>query len=163
MITYYLEMTNREQLQVRGETVRDLDIRECVICQPKLNRFLYEYVGKKWQWCDKLSWSSSQWQNYVCDENLRTFLALKQGAIAGYYELQYQPGDNVEIAYFGLAPEFINQGYGGFLLTQALQNAWNWHSCQRVWVHTCTNDHPQALRNYLKSGFAVYCTEEIPN
>lgn len=156
-------MTRREQLQPRGQTAIDLDIRECIICQPKLNQFLYQYVGKNWQWHDKLSWSDSQWQSYVGAENLRTFLALKEGAIAGYFELQYQPGDCVEIAYFGLTPEFINQGYGGFLLTQALQNAWDWQTCQRVWVHTCTNDHPLALQNYLKSGFTVYRTEETPD
>jgi GNAT superfamily N-acetyltransferase len=137
----------------------DLDIRECVVKQPRFNRFLYEYVGADWLWTDRLAWSPQKWHDYASADNLRTFVAYRQGSIAGYYELQQQDGGSVEIRIFGLTPAFIGQGYGGPLLDSAIEQAF---ACgaSRVWVHTCTNDHPQALNNYRKSGFKIFKVED---
>jgi GNAT superfamily N-acetyltransferase len=157
--TTHLEMTSREQWVRRDRTGLDLDIRECVVKQPRLNRFLYEYVGGNWRWIDRLVWSAERWQEYAGADNLRTFIACREGAIAGYYELQLQDGASVEIRIFGLTPEFIGQGYGGPLLDSAIENAFVWGAA-RVWVHTCNNDHPHALANYLKSGLRVFKVEE---
>ena len=95
-------------------------------------------------------------------DNLRTFVAYREGSIIGYYELQRQAGDSIEIAIFGLTPEFIGQGCGGPLLDSAIENAYAW-GARRVWVHTCTDDHPNALNNYRKSGLRIFKVEDTPD
>ena len=72
--------------------------------------------------------------------------------VEGYFELKAHEDDSIEIAYFGLLPEFIGRGWGKYLLTRAVQSAWQLGP-RRVWLHTCTLDHPAALPNYLKRGF----------
>jgi len=172
--TTHLEIVSRNQWVRRARAGTGLDIRECVVKQPRFNRFLYEYVGGNWRWVDRLVWPAQQWHEYAANDNLRTFVAYREGSIAGYYELQHQDGGkgpqtrndalgdpSVEIRIFGLTPEFIGQGLGGPLLDSAVENAFAWEA-RRVWVHTCTNDHPNALNNYLRSGFQIFKIEEKP-
>ncbi len=156
--TYYLEMCSPELLSDK-EASGEIYICEAQVKQFQFNKFLYQLVGDEWQWNDKLSWSSSQWQAYAEDESLRTWVAYVEGSPAGYYELQKQSGGNVEIAYFGLAKKFIGKGLGGYLLSHAITSAWEWSGTQRVWVHTCSLDHPSALRNYKARGMKVYQIE----
>ncbi|MBU6950388.1 MULTISPECIES: GNAT family N-acetyltransferase [unclassified Hahella] len=155
--TYYLEMTSPSDLQAKSP-VGELQIMECAIRQFEYSRFLYTLVGGAWGWTDKLSWSDDQWRDYAENENLRTWVAYVKGSPAGYFELQKQPERQVEISYFGLAPKFIGQGLGGYLLTQCIREAWSW-GAERVWVHTCTLDHPGALANYQARGMRLYLTE----
>jgi GNAT superfamily N-acetyltransferase len=157
--TTHLELTSRDQWVRRARAGTDLEIRECVVKQPRFNRFLYEYVGGDWRWTDRLIWPAQQWHDYAANDNLRTFVACRQGSLAGYYELQQQEGGSVEIRIFGLTPEFVGRGYGGPLLDSAIENAFAW-TARRVWVHTCSYDHPNALNNYLKSGFRIFKVEE---
>jgi len=103
-----------------------------------------------------------QWKEFAENENLRTWVAYYKGSPAGYYELQQQDDGDVEIAYFGLAPKFIGKGFGGYLLSQAIESAWDWKGTKRVWVHTCTLDHPSALQNYKARGLEVYRVETEP-
>ncbi len=157
--TTHLEITSRDQWVRRARAGIDIEVRECVVKQPRFNRFLYEYIGGDWRWLDRLAWPPQRWHDYAADDNLRTFVAYRCGSIAGYYELQRQDGGSVEIRIFGLAPEFIGQGLGGPLLDSAIETAFAWDA-RRVWVHTCTNDHPNALNNYLKSGFKIFKIED---
>src|SRR5262249_18011951 len=104
-----------------------------------------------------------QWKEYAAAPELRTFAAYYGDTLAGYYELRCDTEGGVEIAYFGLLPEFIGRGLGGALLTSAVQQAWSrWGRIapSRVWVHTCNRDHPQALANYQARGMLVYKVEE---
>lgn len=150
----YLEMKDRSQL--RPKTTNDPRFRVAEVAEKdgELNRSLYIMVGETWAWQDKLAWSPEQWKSYAESENLKTFVAYVDGAIAGYFELMMH-GETVEIAYFGLTPEFIGKGFGGALLTQAIEAAWDLRPT-RVWVHTCTLDHPAALQNYISRGMAIY-------
>ncbi len=159
--TYYLEMNSPDELRYKENPDPDLRVIECEIKQYQVNRFLYEFVGKAWAWYDRLSWVEEAWQQYAENDNLRTWVAYKSGSPAGYYELQYQAEDAIEIAYFGLAEKFIGQGYGGHLLSEAIKCAWDWRP-KRVWVHTCTLDHSSALKNYQARGFKLYKQEVIP-
>ena len=152
--TTYLEMTSKAQWIRRDRSRTTLDIRECVVKQPRLNRFLYEYVGADWNWVYRLPWSLEQWRAYVTAENVRTFVALREASIAGYYELR-RGGEGVEIRSLGLTPEFIGHGYGGLLLDHAVETGLD-AGVNRVWLHTCTFDHPGALGFYLRSGFVAY-------
>ena len=161
MTTYYLEM--RSPLALKEKTgACGLNMVECELKQFQFNRFLYELVGQAWNWTDKLSWTDAQWKAYAHSPDLRTWVAYFRGIPAGYYELQCQLNRDVEIAYFGLAPEFIGQGFGGYLLTHAIRSAWNIPGTRRVWVHTCNLDHPGALNNYQARGMKIYKVETTP-
>ncbi|GMR15111.1 MAG: hypothetical protein BMS9Abin30_0731 [Gammaproteobacteria bacterium] len=138
--------------------VPGLEINERANKDFQLNKHLYERVGNQWAWNDKLVWPDWLWKEYAEAENLRTWVASFEGALAGYYELQIQAGGQVEIAYFGLLPEFIGQGLGGYLLTTAIKSAWSMDA-SRVWLHTCSLDHPGALGNYQARGMKIYKTE----
>ena len=129
--------------------------------EPELNRGFYCAVGSAWNWTDRLKWSDEDWDRYVLRDTLRTWIGRIGGESVGYFELESQGGGNVEIAYFGLLPEFIGRGLGGPLLSEAIENAWRLPDTRRVWVHTCTADHEHALDNYLKRGFEVFKREQV--
>jgi len=81
-----------------------------------------------------------------------------EGVPAGFAELDRRVAGEVELAQFGLTPEFIGQGLGKYFLSWTLQKAFA-SGPRRVWLHTCDKDHPNALPNYVKGGFAVYKEE----
>lgn len=158
--TFYLQMNAASELQPARPS-GGLTVSEIVPPKWQLNRSLYLLVGESWEWVDKRGWNDRQWQEYVDTDDLRTFVAYLEADIAGYYELSRDEENAVEIAYFGLAPGFIGLGLGAALLTDALERAWSWDA-ERVWVHTCTLDHPAALKNYEARGMSIYSlrTEE---
>lgn len=155
---YYLEMRDSKALNSIDDS-KGLSVIEAEIDCFQLNKFLYEYVGKPWQWQDKLLLSDDEWQAYVSQAGLRTWVAYYKGAIAGYFELFTGTDNNTEIMYFGLAEDFIGRGFGGYLLSEAIKTAWTIQGAKRVWVHTCSLDHPSALKNYESRGFTRYKTE----
>jgi GNAT superfamily N-acetyltransferase len=162
LITTYLEMRSPEQLQPKQNADPRFQIREQRDRDWRFNRDLYFRVGDQWEWIDKRPWSDEQWKNYATAPALRTFAAYYDDTLAGYYELRRDTEGGVEIAYFGLLPEFIGRGLGGVLLTSAIEEAWRM-SPKRVWVHTCNRDHPQALANYQGRGMVVYEVQEDSN
>ena len=119
-----------------------------------MNRFLYTAVGGDWYWVDRLGWTYAQWHDYITRPGFETWIAFVSGTPAGYFELDQLPESGVEIASFGLLPQFIGKGLGGCLLTAAIQRAWR-KGTSRVWPHTCSFDHPRALANYLARGFRL--------
>lgn len=151
----YLEMTSPEALLPKACSDPRFWVGEATVPQWAYNRFMYLTVGADWAWNDKRSWSDHQWRDYVETDRLKTFGAYFDGSPAGYFELRRDDSGGVEIAYFGLLPAFYGRGFGGALLTTALTEAWRWTS-QRVWVHTCTEDHPAALANYQARGMKIY-------
>lgn len=157
MTIYYLEMLE-EPLYERANAPEYILV-ECKANQPEFNKFLYSLVGKQWDWTDRLVWDDARWEQVVSSPDLRTWVAYCEGIVAGYFELHKQGGD-VEVLYFGLSPEFIGKGMGRPLLEDAIRQAWSWEGVSRVWVHTCSLDHPAALKNYERRGFKLYKTEE---
>jgi GNAT superfamily N-acetyltransferase len=155
VITYYLEMLDPAELRPARPAARPFTVQQAEIPYPALNRFLYEEVGRAFTWTDRLSWSQERWLAYLDRPEQQTWIGYVSGTPAGYFELEAQPDDNVELAYFGLLPPFIGQGLGGLLLTEAIRKAWQMDA-RRVWVHTCTLDHPVALHNYQARGFRLY-------
>jgi GNAT superfamily N-acetyltransferase len=153
----YLQMLSPTELRPRHADDLRFSIREATLKQWQFNKFMYGLVGQPWKWKDKASWADEQWQSYAQDKNLRTFGAWLESSPAGYYELRLESGE-VEIAYFGLAPQFIGRGLGAALLTSAIEEAWRW-GASRVWVHTCTLDHPAAVKNYQERGMRIYRVE----
>jgi len=163
--TYYLEMTSPEELRPALSAGSEVEVRRCEIPCPELNRFFYTAVGGDWFWVERLSWSYERWSKYVERPGFETWICSVRGTPCGYFTLERQEGGNVEIRNFGLLPQFTGKGLGGHLLTEAVRKAWE-GGAERVWVHTCSLDHPGALGNYLARGFKLYKTEvsekEIP-
>jgi GNAT superfamily N-acetyltransferase len=162
LVTTYLEMQAPEQLRPKRVDPR-LQVREQTERNWRFNRDLYFRVGEQWDWIDKRSWTDEQWKHYAAAPELRTFAGYYEDALAGYYELRRDTEGGVEIAYFGLLPDFIGRGLGGALLTSAIEEAWSRRggiAAKRVWVHTCNRDHPQALANYQARGMIIYKLEE---
>ena len=163
LVTTYLEMRAPDQLRAKRCADARFQIREARERNWRFNRDLYFRVGEQWDWADKRPWTDEQWKQYVSAPELWTFAAYYDDMLAGYYELRCDTDDGVEIAYFGLLPEFIGQGLGGVLLTSAIEEAWSPRggiAPKRVWVHTCNRDHPQALANYQARGMVIYKVEQ---
>lgn len=158
IVTTYLEMRSPDNLDPRRCADPRFWIDEATVKQWQFNRLLYLLVGGPWAWNDKRSWSDAQWKGYAESDRLRTFIAYYDASPAGYYELRWDDNSGVEIAYFGLLPAFFGRGFGGALLTSALEEAWRM-APTRVWAHTCTLDHPAALANYQARGMKIYHVE----
>lgn len=150
---WFLEQQSLSQLRPAPDP-GGIRIEEACIRQFEFNRFLYQLVGGPWRWVDKLTWSDQQWRDYAERDSLRTWAAWVEGSPAGYFELEKRDNGSVEICYFGLAQPFFGKGYGGYLLTRAIEEAWSW-GANRVTVNTCSLDHPSALNNYRARGFEL--------
>ena len=159
VVTTYLEMCSSDQLRPKRSANVRFEVREKRDRDWRFNRDLYFAVGEIWSWIDKRPWTDEQWQEYALEPGLRTYGAYYDNTVAGYYELRRDDENGVEIAYFGVLPEFVGRGFGGALLTSAIEQAWRM-SPSRVWVHTCNRDHPQALANYQARGMKIYKVEE---
>ena len=157
--TTYLEMTDRTCFRPSQPSAVEFQLVRVELPCPELNRFLYAAVGADWCWYSRLAWDYAQWLAYLDRPELETWVAYVAGTPAGYYELERQSCGDVEIKYFGVMPGFIGKGIGGALLSEAIARAWEMDA-GRVWVHTCTLDHPQACRNYQARGFEIFKTEE---
>ncbi|MEO0350015.1 MAG: GNAT family N-acetyltransferase [Cyanobacteria bacterium P01_A01_bin.15] len=151
--TTYLEMRSAEQIISAAPTA--LTLMEAGVPCPEFHRFLYTAVGGSWYWMDRLRWSYQRWFEYLNQDAIRTWVGYVSGSPAGYFELSHQPDQSAKIEYFGLLPQFMGQGHGGYLLTLALKTAWELTS-KRVWVHTNSIDGPQALNNYQARGLVIY-------
>jgi ribosomal protein S18 acetylase RimI-like enzyme len=121
-------------------------------------RTLYRDVGERWHWRDRLAWSDERLTRHLEREDVAVYVVRVGDDIAGYFELERHEDQSVEIAYFGIRPEFFGRGLGGELLTRAVQEAWRFGAA-RVWLHTCTLDSPRALPNYLARGFQAFKEE----
>jgi ribosomal protein S18 acetylase RimI-like enzyme len=134
------------------------------IVQPanfQLNKFFYKNIGKNHHWIDRLIWTEKQWIDYTSDEKVKTYILKKKEDLAGYFELIFHTDKKeVEIAYLGLLEEFQNQKLGSYLLSSAIKKSFL-NSPQRVWVHTCSLDHKNALTNYIARGMKIFKKEEI--
>ena len=155
---HYLEMLSRDELRPAA-AVDGFGLQRVAPADAALNRRYYEQVGADWNWTDRLSWSDTDWQAHVEREELSTWLAMHEGEEVGYVELEQQPEGSVQISYFGLLPQHFGKGLGGAMLTRAIELAWELPATQRVWVHTCSDDHEGALPNYQKRGFVIYDTK----
>lgn len=157
--TWYLEQTSPSDLKPALPRRPNAAVALVSPIMPELNRFFYTAVGGDWYWTDRLGWSYADWLRWLDRPQVETWVVHLGGVPAGYFELEAQPEGNIEISYFGLLPAFVGQGLGGYALSAAAQRGWE-RGARRVWVHTCSLDHPAALANYLARGFRVYHQED---
>jgi GNAT superfamily N-acetyltransferase len=148
----YLELSRPEQLHSAPCPDPRARIERVLDCPPSFFRYLYAEVGRRYHWVDRNVWSDEQHAARLADPNVSVHLLSVAGAPAGYFELERHDDGAVEVAYFGLLPEFLGRGLGKYLLTRAAEEAFAL-GASRVWLHTCTLDDRAALPNYLARGF----------
>ena len=157
----YLEINSLEDLNETNILSEDYSIK---IVEPRdfqLNKFFYKNVGKNHHWIDRLIWTDQQWSNYTSDNKVKTYILKNKDDLAGYFELiSHKDKKEVEIAYLGLLEEYYNKKLGSYLLSAAIKNSFS-DKTKRVWVHTCSLDHQNALNNYLSRGMKIFKKETI--
>ena len=157
----YLEISSLNELKYSKYTLDHQSIELVEICDFQLNKFFYKNVGKKHYWVDRLIWTDQQWIDYIHNPKIKTYVLKKKGDLAGYFELiLHQKKNEVEIAYLGLLEEYQNKKLGSYLLSSAIKNSFL-QNPKRVWVHTCSLDHINALKNYLSRGMKIFKKETI--
>lgn len=154
---WFLEMLDPAELRPPARVGPDVEVRRAGIPCVALNYYFYCTVGKPWSWTDRFRWTPEQWRDFVCDPRLETWVGYVEGTPAGYAEILREPDGNVSIESFGLIPQFVGQGIGGQFLSEVVRVAWD-GGAQRVWLHTCSFDHPSALKNYQARGFRLFQT-----
>ena len=156
---YYLEMlapTGRELPAPRD----DLTVVHAVAPTARYYRFLYNAVGDDYHWYRCKRMTDDELTTRIHDPLIEVHVLHVAGTPAGFAELDCREPGEVEIIQFGLMPEFIGRRMGPWFLQQVVDIGWS-RSPRRVWLHTCTLDHPSALSMYEKTGFVRYKDEQI--
>jgi len=155
----YLEIKSLHELK---EVQKPSENYSVVLADSKdfqLNKFFYKNIGKNCQWIDRLVWTDLNWIEYISNEHLFTHILKDKSEIAGYFELLFnKQSKEAEITYFGILEEYYGKKLGGYLLSEAIKRSFNL-GCERVWVHTCSLDHKNALKNYLARGMKNFKSE----
>tara|TARA_B100000242_G_scaffold159463_1_gene113801 strand:+ start:151 stop:657 length:507 start_codon:yes stop_codon:yes gene_type:complete len=158
---FYLEIKNIEELKKVNLENNELKVKLLKKIDFNLNKFFYKQIGKNHRWTDRLSWNDNMWVNYVSDKSVNTFVLMYNKNLAGYFERIYNKQSNeFEIAYFGILHEYRNKKFGAYLLSKAIELSFK-DGAKRVWVHTCTFDHKNAIKNYLSRGMKIFKEEKI--
>jgi GNAT superfamily N-acetyltransferase len=160
VVRTYLELRSRAQL--RSSTVTPSGAEARFVRRDRISveayRRLYGDVGKRWHWHDRDAWTDERLAHHLARREITVWECLLGRDSAGYFELDRHDDGSVEIAYFGLRPEFIGRGLGKAMLTRAAEEAWAL-GARRVWLHTCTLDSEHALPNYRARGFTEFRQE----
>jgi len=157
----YLEIKSlRELLEVTKPSTKNL---VSIVNPPdfQINKFFYKQIGNKYRWKDRLIWDDKKWISYTTHNDVKTFVLMEENDLAGYFEQIFNKNKfECEIAYFGILENYIGKKYGGYLLSEAIKISFN-EGAKRVWVHTCSLDHKNAIKNYLSRGMKIFKSEKI--
>ena len=157
----YLEIKKLDDLNETSRPNKNCKIELVNPSNFQLNKFFYKQIGKKHRWIDRLTWNEQVWRNYIDNSRVSTYVIKEKSDLAGYFEQIYNEQNNeYEIAYFGILEEFRSKKYGSYLLSNAIKSKLK-DGAKRVWVHTCSLDHENALKNYLARGMKVFKEEKI--
>ena len=151
-------MLSATELQPRRVTDPAVIVERMQHCSVPEYRRLYRDVGSMWHWHDRDAWSDDRLASHLARPEVSVHVLRVSGEVAGYFELERHDEGDVELAYFGLIDRFFGRGFGGHLLTDAVDEAWR-SGATSVWLHTCTLDHPSALANYRARGFTPFREE----
>ena len=118
-------------------------------------RALYARVGEPWLWFSRAVLADRALRTIIEDVDVEASAFVMDGCDVGLLELDFRRAGECELAFFGLAPEANGRGLGNPLMAEAIRRAFA-RPIGRLWLHTCTLDHPAALPFYVKSGFRPY-------
>lgn len=158
MPVHYFEMKDAEALRPCTST-KAVALREILPADGSVNRHYYLNVGRDWQWRDRAGWTLEEWQEAASAIGIVTLELQHEDRGIGYSEIRAQ-GHDIEILNFGLIPDSVGQGLGGPALVAVVSYCWDTLQAERVWLHTCDRDHPNAINNYKRRGFEWFKTEE---
>ena len=157
----YLEINSLKDLKEVQKPSGDYSLKLLDPVNFQLNKFFYKNIGKKHKWIDRLVWEESKWIEYVANKNVKTYIFKKKDDLVGFFELlEHTEKKEIEIAYFGLLEEYHNKKLGSFLLSKAIKKSFE-YKIDRVWLHTCSLDHKNALNNYISRGMKIFKTETV--
>ncbi len=157
----YLEINSIKNLSSKLNTNSEVSLKLIDPPDFNLNKFFYKQVGKKHRWIDRLAWNDQKWMNYINNTSVETYVLFEKENPVGFFELIFHKDKrDCEIAYFGILEEYFGKGYGSHLLSSAIQNGFKKNS-KRIWCHTCSLDHPNALKNYLARGMKIFKSEVL--
>ena len=158
----YLEISALKDLKEGDKPSKDYTLKLIDPVNFQLNKFFYKNIGKKHKWIDRLIWSEEKWINYVSSKEVNTYVLRYKNDLVGFYEsIMHQEINEIEIAYFGILEEYQNKHLGSYLLSEAIKKSFHKKNIKRVWLHTCSLDHRNALNNYLARGMKIFKTEII--
>ena len=157
----YLEITSIHDLKENKKIYKDFTITLLDPVDFQLNKFFYKNIGKNYKWVDRLVWSETKWIDYVSNKNVKTFILKNKNDLAGFFESIFHIEKNeIEIAYFGILEEYQNKKLGSYLLSEAIKKSFE-NNIKRVWLHTCSTDHKNALNNYIARGMKIFKSETV--
>jgi ribosomal protein S18 acetylase RimI-like enzyme len=155
----YLEIKSLDEFKEVSLNNNNYNLKLLKINDFQLNKFFYKQVGKKYQWTDRLIWTNQNWIDYISNKNLFTFVLKNNEDLVGFFELIFhEDKKEIEIVYFGILEEYFEKKLGGYLLGEAIKRSFTFYPT-RVWVHTSSLDHQNALKNYLARGMKIYKSE----
>jgi ribosomal protein S18 acetylase RimI-like enzyme len=157
----YLEINSLNDLNEGNKPSEDYSLNLIDPINFQLNKFFYKNIGKKHKWVDRLIWNEQKWINYVSSKKVKTYVLKNGDDLVGFFELIFHFEKNeVEIAYFGILEEYQNKKLGSFLLSEAIKKSFV-QNISRVWLHTCSLDHKNALNNYIARGMKIFKSEIV--
>ncbi len=157
----YLEIISLNDLKEVNKPSKDYSLSLINPIDFQLNKFFYKNIGKKHKWVDRLIWDEQTWIDYVSSEKVRTYVLKNKDDFVGFFELIFHfEKKEVEIAYFGILEEYQNKKLGSFLLSEAIKKSFD-SNIMRVWLHTCSLDHKNALNNYISRGMKIFKSETV--
>jgi GNAT superfamily N-acetyltransferase len=118
-------------------------------------RELFTRIGSDWLWASRLELSDDELSRILGDPHVEVYTARRGTEDIALLELDFREPGTCELAFFGLTASYVGSGAGRWLMNRALEIVWS-RPISRFWVHTCTNDHPDALRFYMRSGFRPF-------
>lgn len=123
-------------------------------------RDLFRRVGQDWLWHSRLHMADEKLRSILDHTDVDLYRLMLGDNVLGVLELDFREQKQCELSFFGLVPEAIGKGAGRYLINRAIDLAWHRDAAkapiERFWVHTCTFDHPNALRFYQNAGFVPY-------
>jgi ribosomal protein S18 acetylase RimI-like enzyme len=157
----YLEISSINDLNEGNKPSEDYSLNLIDPINFQLNKFFYKNIGKKHKWVDRLIWNEQNWIDYVSSEKVKTYVLKNKDDLVGFFELIFHfEKKEVEVAYFGILEEYQNKKLGSFLLTEAIKKSFD-ENINRVWLHTCSLDHKNALNNYIARGMKIFKSEIV--
>ena len=157
----YLEISSLKDLNEGNKPSEDYSLSLIDPINFQLNKFFYKNIGKKHKWIDRLIWNEQKWIDYVSSKKVKTYVLKNKDDLVGFFELIFHlEKKEVEIAYFGILEEYQNKKLGSFLLSEAIKKSFD-QNINRVWLHTCSLDHKNALNNYIARGMKIFKSEIV--